>query len=351
LTGGIKMTSDQLKTEFIREIVRKCSAWASREQLASLESSMTIALNGLELSKLETALSTDVETPNEWYVKQFFAVKMVKGLSEKSLKYYLQTVKAFLREVERPIPKVTANDIRYYLAVRETRDHVSKTTLGNELRNLRSFFSTLFVEEIIPKNPTARIDAVKTEKKVKKPFTEMEVEQLRAACVNRKGLNKKHLAIVEFLYSTGCRVGELVLVKRSDIEGDRVLVHGKGSKDRYVYLNPRAIMALQSYLETRHDDCQYVFVGEKCCDPNWIGTKPMSTSSVEAIIRTLGKRAKLDNCHPHRFRRTAATLALKRGMPIEQVSKMLGHEQISTTQIYAITEEADLYAAHKKYMN
>lgn len=347
------MKSDQLKEELVRTVLVACDSWPSHQK-EQIDTALRIALHGLMLSKEETALSTEVHRPNEDYLKQFLAVKMVKGLSEKSLKLYANTVQRLFVYIDKPVPEMTANDIRYYLALRKSRDEISNVTLDSELRNLRSFFTTLHVEEMIPRNPTAKIDKVKSEKRTKEPFTELDVERLRVAAMNpRSSLTngKRNLAIVETLYSTGCRVSELVNIKRKDVETEQVKVLGKGNKERYVYLNPRAQIAIETYLASRTDHFEWLFPGSDYESKGKVLLdKPIDKGTVEGMIRKLGKQAGIKNCHPHRFRRTAATIALRRGMPIEQVSRMLGHESITTTQIYAITADEDVQNSHRKYL-
>lgn len=348
------MTSDQIKDEIVRNVLAVCNSWATDKERAQLDSALRMALYGLTVTKEEMALSTEVKRPNEDYLKQFLAIKMVKGLSENSLRHYTHTINKFFSYVDKTVPDMTANDVRYYLAIRKTRDGISNTTLNNELLNLRSFFTTLHAEEIIPRNPTAKIDAIKKEKRVKEPFTEIEVERLRVAAMNPRTSNanpKRNLAIIETLYSTGCRVSELVNIKIKDIASGQIKVIGKGNKERYVYLNPRAQIAIENYLATRTDNFEWLFPGGNMIDKGrTLEDHPLEKGTVESIIRKIGKRAGIENCHPHRFRRTAATIALRRGMPIEQVSRMLGHESLSTTQIYAITADEDVQNSHRKYL-
>ena len=180
------MTSDQLKDAVVRKVIATCSDWLTDEQRTILESTLRLALFRMNLSEEEMALSTEVRTPNEDYLKQFLAIKMVKGLSEKSLKLYAMTVRRLFLYVDKPVADMSANDIRCYLAIRKTRDGVTNTTLSGELLNLRSFFSTLHVEEKIPHNPTSKIEPIKVEKKTKDPFSEMEVELLRKAALSPK---------------------------------------------------------------------------------------------------------------------------------------------------------------------
>ena len=232
------------------------------------------------------------------------------------------------------------------------------------MRNLSSFLGWLHMQELIKRNPMYKVDRIKQRKTKKEALTEIEVEKLRMAA-----RGEKEQAIIELLLSTGCRVSELVNIKISEIEENRVLVHGKGEKDRYVYLNARAQLVLSAYLNKRKDKNAYVFprgvVATKAVKKGlkhaeysqwWMmpeNIEPegcMDKGTIEQITRKIAKRAGVKQANPHKFRRTCATMALRKGMPIEQVSKMLGHEQISTTQIYLDLSEEELALAHKKYV-
>ncbi len=219
------------------------------------------------------------------------------------------------------------------------QDNVTKTTQDNELRVLRSFFSWLCAEEYIVKSPTLKIKAIKKEKRMQKPLNEIEVEKLRRAAINRRDL-----AIIDTLLSTGMRVGEMVLLNRADINGNECIVFGKGEKERPVYFNAKAIVSLNSYLEERNDECEALFV--RLRKPN----ERISISGIEDVVRKVGKAAGIDKVHPHKFRRTAATLALNRGMPIEQVQQMLGHSHLDTTILYAQSTLENLKASHKRFV-
>lgn len=323
---------------------------------------LTIILADYEVAKRSTEVMVVDEDENIMLVKKFITAKIVKGLSERTLKYYKDTIDFFLRRVQKNITEVTSDDIRLYIAIRKKRDHVTDTTAGNELRNLRSFYNWLYMEELIKTNPIAKVEPMKKAKTKKEAFTEIEVELIRQQCST-----ERERAIVELLLSTGCRVSELVHIKRGEVKDGAVLVHGKGNKDRTVYLNARAQIALQKYMEEREDKEEWIFPGsvnlasEKGCTmrkykEQWykhaeaVIDKPIDIATIEQLIRNLGKRAGVPNVHPHRFRRTCATFALRRGMPIEQVSKMLGHESIETTQIYLDLSEKDLEQAHRKYV-
>lgn len=322
-----------------------------------------IMLDKYEISKRETAVALLHEDRNEYLLKSFIVAKTVKGCTQRTLRCYKQTIMSFVNRIKKTIDDITTEDIRLYIAKRLYQDKVSKTTVGNEIRNLKSFFGYLHTEELILKNPMLRIESIKSDKIKKEAFTEMELERMRSYIDT-----KRERAIFEILLSTGCRVTELVNIKLTDIESNEILVHGKGNKDRKVYLNAKAVFALEGYLKERNDTNPYLFPGGEFMTIHkgaklkhealreWYKntslvneTLPIGTSSVEQMIRKLGKKAGV-MAHPHKFRRTCATFALRRGMPIEQVSKMLGHESIQTTQIYLDLSEQDLKEAHRKFV-
>lgn len=325
-----------------------------------IHNDLIIILNNYEITARETALAIRNEDKNAWYLKKFLIAKTVKGCTERTIRLYGKELQKILQAINKTVDEITTDDIRYYLAIREQRDRVTKTTANNELRYLRSFFGWLAAEELVTRNPTAKLDAIKAPKKKKEAFSELDVERLRSGCINAK-----ETAIVEILLSTGCRVTELTLMKVEDISGNIVVVHGKGNKDRTVYLNAKAQIAIERYMDERNDSNPYLFpkmiqisrmqrskLRNAYRYPENVELEGhMDKSSVECVMRRLGKRSEVKNTHPHRFRRTCATFALRRGMPIEQVSKMLGHEQISTTQIYLDLDERDMEQAHRKYVH
>ncbi len=321
---------------------------------------LELILGDFEINSRRTEVMVIDEDENQTLIRKFITAKIVKGLSDRTIKYYKETIDFFLLRVQKNIKDVTSDDIRLYTAIRLKKDKVTSTTAGNELRNLRSFYNWLQTEELIKRNPMAKIEPIKKEKIQKEAFTEDEVELIRAACAS-----EMEAAIVEVLLSTGCRVGELVKMERQDITGETILVHGKGRKDRFVYLNARARIALGKYMSERSDEVKYIFPKSinatssqkmKKVRREWfkhadlIADGVRDVSGIEKTIKEIGRRAKVDNVHPHRFRRTCATLALRRGMPIEQVSKMLGHEQLSTTQIYLDLSEEEVKQTHRKYV-
>ena len=318
---------------------------------------ITIILSDYDITARETAVAVRNQDINQHCLKKFLIAKTVKGCSDRTIEQYETQINRILNEIGKSVSEITSDDIRLYIALRERRDKCTKTTVDNERRYLSSFFKFLVNEEMIEKDPTARIGQIKMEKKKKPAFKELEVEKIRNACTNAF-----ETAAVEMMLSTGCRVSELCNIKISEIDGDKLIVHGKGNKDRTVYLNAKAIVAVENYMKERTDSNPYLFPGGYFkSGPKDRGKWYMnvdkvdkerrySTSGMEGKVRKIGKRAGVENVFPHRFRRTCATLALRRGMPLEQVSKMLGHEDLSTTQIYLDLSEEDLRMAHKKFV-
>lgn len=300
---------------------------------------LRIILNDYDISQKCTEIMLADNDKRQKATQMFIVTKKVEGCTENTIQYYIGTLRRFFCVINQRLEDITADQIRYYLAVRSTKDRLSKTSQDNELRVLKSFFKFCTGEDYITKNPTANIKAVKKEKRIKKPFTETELELIR-----RNAKTKRDKAIIEVLYSTGVRVSELCGMNIRDINDDEVTVFGKGEKERVVYLNAKSRLAIKEYLESRKDTNKALFVGDRM--PN----ERLTKSGVETMIRETGKRAGVDKCHPHRFRRTAGTIALNRGMPLEQVQKMLGHEDIETTTIYARSEEQNVKASHRKYV-
>jgi site-specific recombinase XerD len=321
-----------------------------------------------DLVQKETAIVEYNGGKNQEYIKRFIVAKAVCGCTKRTLEQYRNTVWKVLCEIGKTADEVTSDDIRYYLATKQMRDHVSLSYCNTLLRYLSSFFKFLAEEELIVRSPTLKCPRIKCEKNKKAAFTEMEVELIRGACENAR-----ETMIVEVLLSTACRISEFAQIKISDIESNgRILIFGKGKKERYVYLNAKAQLAIKNYLSEREDDNPYlnpasIVAGssneerakelQKLKNGNWYRYKQLvnpdghgGRDPLSSLIRRIGARAGVEKCHAHRFRRTCATFALRRGMPIEQVSKMLGHEELGTTQLYLDLTEKDLEAAHDKYV-
>ena len=303
--------------------------------MTTVRNILTLALMDCEITKYTKAVTVYAGEPNEQIIKAFVVAKKVAGASDKTCKYYQFILGQFLNKIGMYFDKVTANDIRIYFAKRELEDGVSDVTRNNEYRVLCSFYGWLVDEELMQKNPMRKVSSIKTKKEKKHAFSQMELELLRANCKS-----EKDTAIIETLISTGCRVSELCGIKPEDIDGDQVIVHGKGNKDRTCYLTARAQLCISEYMQSdsyRRRRRKDVLFG--------------SVHYVQDTIQRIGEDAGVKNCHPHRFRRTCATTALNHGMSIELVSKMLGHESLDTTMIYLDLTDEDLKNAHRKYVN
>ena len=281
-----------------------------------------------------------MNTINE-HLEDFLNVKALEGCSAKTIDQYKFNINKFLIKVGKDPLKITTQDIRKYLSDYKKERGVSNVTLDNMRRNFTSFFTWLHNEGLIQKNPAAAVNKIKADKVIKNPYSEEEMEKLRDGC---KDLREK--AIIEILYSTGMRIGELEALNREDINwvDSSIIVFGKGAKERVVYLNIKSKIALQKYLESRIDNEEALFVSLR---PPFNRIK---VSTHEKILRDLGKRCDV-RCHPHKFRRTCATNLLNKGMPIQEVSKVLGHAKLETTMIYCTIDQESVATNHKKFMN
>ena len=282
-------------------------------------------------------------------IKRFFVAKATEGLTEESLKVYRRTLAQALNTIGRHIKDIQTDDVRLLLA--QMRVTGKSAVYQNFVRRtLSSFFGWITKEDYVKTNPMLRIASIREPKKVKLPFSEDELEQLRLHAGSLR-----NQAIVEFMYSTGCRVSEMVALNIEDLNlvENEVMVLGKGKKYRMVYFSPRCKALLQQYIATRTDTEKALFVSDYSgmkSDINKDKHERLGKSGVEVMMREIGKRAGIGNVHPHRFRRTAATLALKRGMKITDVQKMLGHTDIKTTTIYAISTDEEVKREHEKYL-
>lgn len=359
------MDQTQIKNDLVNSILYEMYPIIGNDAADTLKNILYMKLTNYEIQEKTTEVAVYKGDETENLVKKFLIGKKVKGCTDRTIDHYGKTCRTVFEKIGKSPIEVTADDIRVYIARRQMIDKVSNVTINNELRSISSFYSYMYTEEVIPKNPMSKIDQLKVVKQQKKAFTEIEVEMLRDQC-----RSNRERAIIEILLSTGCRVSELVNIKLSEIDGDTILVHGKGQKDRNVYLNAKSQLAIQKYLEERRDTSPYLFPSSivRACDKNETSRKMKSArvdwyknpeivsidnhvdkGVVESIIRKRGRKVGI-HAHPHKFRRTCATFALRSGMPIEQVSKMLGHEDIGTTQRYLDLKESELKSAHERYV-
>ena len=311
---------------------------------------MSEVLSAKELYALQIVLQKKLNTQNNQtypytnieYMDMFISAKRIEGCSERTLAYYKTTIEHMLSIIVTPLRQIQTDDLRAYLAEYQLRNNCSKTTVDNIRRNLSSFFSWLEAEDYIIKSPIRRIHKIRTGSKVKETLSEECIEKLRDSC-----LQIRDLAMIDLLYSTGIRVGELVNLNINDInfEERECIVYGKGNKQRKVYFDAKTKVHLKRYLEQRNDYSEALFV---TLDSPF---ERLKISGVEIRLRKLGRLASLDQkVHPHKFRRSMATRAIDKGMPIEQVQKLLGHQQIDTTMHYAMVNQSNVKIAHRKFI-
>lgn len=319
------------------------------EKLVKILNEMADYLNISQMKKLQETLLKHLaeneakteEIPNVEYLKMFIDAKQIEGCSERTLQYYRVTIEHMLGSIETPIRKITTDEIRGYLIDYQKVNNCSKVTVDNVRRNMSSFFSWLEEEDYILKSPMRRIHKIKTKQPVKETITDEMIEKLRDNCTC-----VRDLAMIDLLYSTGIRVGELVGLNISDIDFEEreCIVFGKGDKERRVYFDAKAKLHLQEYIESRTDDNPALFVTLDAPHAR------LKISGVEIRVRELGRKLNIDKIHPHKFRRTMATRAIDKGMPIEQVQKILGHSQIDTTMQYAIVNQNNVKVSHRRYI-
>ena len=319
------------------------------EKLVSILNEMSEYLSVPQMKKLQEVLLRNLseeaerkeQIGNNEYLKLFLDAKHIEGCSDRTLQYYKVTVEHLLSDITIPVRKMTTEDIRGYLVKYQENGSCSRVTVDNIRRNISSFFSWLEEEDYILKSPMRRIHKIKTKTVVKEIISDESMEKMRDACKEARDL-----AIIDLLYSTGMRVGELVKLNRKDLNLDQreCVVFGKGDKERRVYFDAKAKIHLIEYLNSREDENPALFVTLDAPHSR------LKISGVEIRLRNLGRMLSLSRIHPHKFRRTMATRAIDKGMPIEQVQKILGHSQIDTTMQYAIVNQLNVKNSHQKFI-
>ena len=325
-----------MKDEIIRSVMQSMLPYLSNEQMERLTDALEHALYNVEIKWNEQPEQTEPDL-----LEGFLNAKRIEGCSEKTLQYYRDTIQAMLDGIGKSARQILTEDLRRYLTEYQSNRKVGKVTIDNIRRIISSFFSWLEDEDKILKSPARRIHKVKTAKVVKDTYTDEALEQMRDSCSNIRDL-----AIIDMLASTGMRVGEMVGLNREDVDfAEReCVVLGKGNKERIVYFDARAKLHLQNYLETRTDQNEALFVSVR--SPN----NRLQIGGIETMLRKLGNRLNINKVHPHKFRRTLATTAIDKGMPIEQVQQLLGHQKIDTTMHYAMVKQQNVKQAHRKYI-
>lgn len=326
-----------MKEKIIKEIEQKMASILNNEQKEKLKEVLLYIFYNIEVTSIKDELVEDTTD----YTKMFIAAKRIEGCSERTLNYYETTIRVMIEKLSKKINSIETEDLRNYLSEYQAKNNCSKVTIDNVRRILSSFFAWLEDEDYIMKSPVRRIHKVKATQTVKETYTDEELEEMRDACVEIRDL-----AMVDFLSSTGVRVGELVNLDRVDIDMQErsCVVLGKGGKEREVYFDARTKIHLQNYLNSRIDNNPALFVSL---------LKPydrLKISGVEIRLRELGKRINIKKIHPHKFRRTMATKAIDKGMPIEQVQVLLGHRKVDTTLQYAMVNQNNVRNSHKKFI-
>ena len=329
-----------MKQKFIHSVLQELSKVLDSQQLDFVENTLEHKL--LDLDVIEQVTNEElVSQENDELLTDFLSAKKIEGCSAKTIKYYKSTINHLFDEIGKTTAEITTNDIRSYLAYYQEQKQSSKVTIDNMRRIFSSFFSWLEDEDYIVKSPVRRIHKVRTDTLVKEVINDECMELLRDNCTEIRDL-----AMIDLLASTGMRVGELVQMNIDDVDFQerQCKVFGKGNKEREVYFNARAKIHLQQYISQREDDNPALFVSFS--SPH----KRLSISGVEVRLRTLGRRINLPKIHPHKFRRTLATMAIDKGMPIEQVQRLLGHVKIDTTLHYAMVNQNNVKIAHRRYI-
>ena len=326
-----------MKQNLITDVVQFMLPFLNNAQTEKLQEVLEHTLFDYEVTKNKDA----EEKLDQNLDESFLSAKKIEGCSEKTLKYYEATIQAMLNSIEKEVKYIVTDDIRCYLTEYQKKRNSSKVTIDNIRRILSSFFSWLEDEDYILKSPVRRIHKVKTGTNIKETYSDEALELMRDSCTEIRDL-----AMIDMLASTGMRIGEMVLLNRDDIDFNEreCIVFGKGDKERIVYFDARTKIHLQNYLYSRKDDNPALFVSLQ------YPYDRMNIGGIEVRLRQLGKRLGINKVHPHKFRRTLATMAIDKGMPIEQLQQLLGHRRIDTTLQYAMVKQSNVKIAHRKYI-
>lgn len=328
-----------MKEEIVTEVMQQMLPYLDNVQLKQLKQVMEQTLFHYEVNKTETKPKED---DSKDLISMFIAAKRIEGCSEKTLKYYQKTIDAMVSSLCKNVRHVLTEDLRTYLTEYQSKNNSGRVTIDNIRRILSSFFSWLEDEDYIVKSPVRRIHKVKTASNIKETYSDEDLEKMRDNCEEARDL-----AMIDMLASTGMRVGEMVLLNRDDIDFSEreCVVFGKGDKERIVYFDARTKIHLQEYLDSRKDENPALFVTLRA------PYNRIQIGGVERRLREMGKKLNISKVHPHKFRRTLATMAIDKGMPIEQLQKLLGHQRIDTTLQYAMVKQSNVKLAHKKFIS
>jgi len=324
----------------VSEIIHRMAKLLPMEQQKDLQTTLYVVLGKYEITEKSTDLRiNDVTWVDD--LQRFIERKRISGKSERTLQQYQYQLTRILSYINKPIDKISEGDLNEYLEKYKLIRKVSNVYLYGIRLTMSSFFGWQHRKGFIPKNPAAGVDPIKIEKKIKKAYSDEELEKIRRKCENIRDL-----AIVEFLYATGVRISEMCALNREDVHINEreIIVFGKGAKEREVYMTPISCMYLKAYLNERTDDNEALFVSARG------DNKRLMPSGVQAMLRKIGKEVGVEKCHPHRFRRTLATNLLRKGMPLQEVQLVLGHTKVETTLIYCEVDKDSVKADHRRYM-
>lgn len=326
---------------FVEKVINTVEDFLDNNQRIKLKEILTEICLNYQIERIEPTKKQEILKNNTNILNKFISSKEIEGCSNRTLNYYKDNINKMFDAVNLPVNEITTEILRNYLADYKSNSSAGMVTIDNIRRTLSSFFAWLENEDYIVKSPVRRIHKVKTTRRVKETLTDENLEKLRDTCSN-----VRDLAILELLISTGMRVGEITRLNISDMNFQErsCIVLGKGNSEREVYFSAKSKMYIKKYLETRTDDNEALFVSL---------IKPynrLGISGIEILIRNLGKEANINKVHPHKFRRTMATMAIDKGMPIEQVQKLLGHIKIDTTMEYAMVNQSNVKNSHRKYV-
>lgn len=327
-----------MKQHIISEVMQQMLPHLDNAQMQQLQK---VLENTLFDCKITAQTEKKDTNDNPKLIDAFVSAKRIEGCSEKTLKYYRTTIETMVASTDKCIRHIQTEDLRSYLTDYQSRNQSSRVTIDNIRRILSSFFSWLEDEDYILKSPVRRIHKVKTATNIKETYTDEDLEKMRDSCTELRDL-----AIIDMLASTGMRIGEMVLLNKADINFNEreCVVFGKGDKERIVYFDARTKIHLQNYIDSRTDDNPALFVTLR--SPH----ERIKIGGIESRLRTMGKLLDIQKVHPHKFRRTLATMAIDKGMPIEQLQQLLGHKRIDTTLQYAMVKQSNVKLAHKKYI-
>lgn len=327
-----------MKQKIMEGIVQRMLPYLNNVQLQKLQEVLEYSFYNYEISsKVE-----ETEDDSQKLIDAFVYAKRIEGCSEKTLKYYRTTIEAMTEVINKGVRHMQTDDLRAYLTEYQEKHGSSRVTIDNIRRILSSFFSWLEDEDHILKSPVRRIHKVKTATNIKETYTDEELEKMRDNCVELRDL-----AIVDMLASTGMRIGEMVLLNKVDINFNEreCVVFGKGDKERVVYFDARTKIHLQNYINSRSDNDPALFVTLRAPHTR------IKIGGIESRLREIGRSLEIEKVHPHKFRRTLATMAIDKGMPIEQLQQLLGHKRIDTTLQYAMVKQSNVKQAHRKYIS